>query len=210
MHLELHNQANSLLFFIREHNYIHAYSVYNHFIEQCKTFLNFYFERVVLFEQNNVNYFYKFAEGKVNHNKEITLFTFNIRNMHMINKIWGGYENGDFLVNEVERVIDKVHGMDSDSSVYFKSYNAEFVVMIIGQDYSTNLESFHNLLNTIVTSIPKRGGEFNSDIKISSAFIFFGDKSLEYRHHLKQIVFQAIAESKTSENKPLICDQEKN
>jgi len=207
MHMELHNSASSLLFFLNEKDYINSYSLYNHFIDQCKTFLNFYFERIVLFEQNSENYFYKYAQDKISNDKEVTFFTINIRNMNMINKIWG-YENGDFLVNEVERIVDKLHGMDSENSVYIKTYNAEFIIIIIGRNYSENLESFHSLLYEITNSIPKRG-EFNSDVKISSAFLPFGDKSSEYVGHIKEIVHQAISVSKTSANTPMICDNKR-
>jgi len=206
MHLELHNTANSLLYFMEEKNYVQAHYVYNDFVEQCKSFMNYYFERVVLFTQNNENYFYRFASKKASNNKNMTIFTFNIRNMNMINKVWG-HDNGDFLVHEVERKIDKLHGMNSNNSVYIKTNNAEFIVLILNQNEETSKKLFDEMLIAINKSIPVRG-EFNSDLKISSAYIPLGEKASEYISHLKEIINQAITQSKTSDNIPLICNHQ--
>jgi len=204
MHIELHNTANSLFYFIKEKNYVQSYFVYSDFVEQCKSFMNFYFERMVLFEQNKENYFYRFARQKVSYGKKITLFTFNIRNMQMINKVWG-HENGDFLVNEVERIIDRFHGMNSDNSVFIKTQNAEFIVMMINSDYSESRSNFDNIVS-MLTGRVRRRGEFTSDMKISSSFIPLGDDSGKYINHLKEIIIQAVAKSKLNETEPLICD----
>lgn len=204
MHFELHNTASSMFYFLDEKNYIQAYFIYSDFIDQCKSFMNYYFERVVLFEQNNENYFYKFAQNKVQSRKPITLFTFNIRNMQMINKVWG-HENGDFLVNEAQRIIDKRHGMTSPHSVFIKTSSAEFLVLLLNLDDNEAMAEFEDLHYNLVHSMPRRG-EFNSDYKISSAFLPLGNLSSECSDHLKELIKQTVEASKNSDNKPLICD----
>jgi EAL domain-containing protein (putative c-di-GMP-specific phosphodiesterase class I)/GGDEF domain-containing protein len=204
MHVELHNTANSLLYFMDEKSYAQAYFVYNDFVEQCKSFLNFYFERVVLFEQNNRNYFYKFIKKKVEYGRQVTVFTFNIRNMQMINKIWG-LEVGDHIVNQIERLIDKQHGMNSENSVYIKTKNAEFIIVMINHPISKALEDFNNM-NAIIERFLLKQEDYISDVRISSAFIPFGDQSFHHIEHLKQIVHQAVSLSKNNDNKPLICN----
>jgi len=204
MHVELHNTANSLLYFIDEKSYAQAYFVYNDFVEQCKSFLNFYFERVVLFEQNNRNYFYKFIKKKVGKGRQVTVFTFNIRNMQMINKIWG-LEVGDHIVNQIERLVDIQHGMNSDNSVYIKTKNAEFVIVMINRSTSDALDDF-NKMNAIIDRFLLQQEDYISDVKISSAFIPFGEQSFHHIEHLKQIVHQAISLSKSNDSNPLICN----
>ena len=204
MHVELHNTANSLLYFIDEKSYAQAYFVYNDFVEQCKSFLNFYFERVVLFEQNNRNYFYKFIKKKVGKGRQVTVFTFNIRNMQMINKIWG-LEVGDHIVNQIERLVDIQHGMNSDNSVYIKTKNAEFVIVMINRSMSDALDDF-NKMDAIIDRFLLQQEDYISDVKISSAFIPFGEQSFHHIEHLKQIVHQAISLSKSNDSNPLICN----
>jgi len=206
MHFELHNTANSLVYFLEDKNYVQSHYVYNDFVEQCKSFLNFYFERVVLFEQNNENYFYEFARRKAFNNRELTFCTFNIRNMQMINKVWGN-ENGDYIVNEVERIIDKEHGMNSDNSVFIKTQNAEFIVMLIDTEEETAKDQFGRMVKMVTTSIPERG-EFHSDMKVSSAFLPFSKNTVDYINHIKPFITQAIAMANANENIPLFCNSE--
>jgi EAL domain-containing protein (putative c-di-GMP-specific phosphodiesterase class I)/GGDEF domain-containing protein/truncated hemoglobin YjbI len=207
MHLEMHSTAKSLLYFIERSNYIQAYYVYNDFIDQCKTFMNFYFERVVLFEQNNENYFYKFVSQKADNNRNITLFTFNIRNMSIINKVWG-YANGDYIVNEVERKIDRRHGMNSDKSAFIKTKNAEFIVVLLDTDFDTAQKEFNELVK-ILTSLSPARGEFISDMRVSSAFLPLGNSASQFMSlHLPQLTAQAIEYSKKNENIPVICSDD--
>ena len=205
-HLELHNTANSLLYFIEKEDYIQSYVVYNEFVEQCKSFLNFYFERLVLFEQNNENYFYSFAEEKISSGTEISIFTFNIRNMQMINRVWG-LDNGDFIVNEVERLIDKKHGMNSEDSVFIKTKNAEFIVMLLNNSKEDTVRRFKNLSEELKNDIPVKG-EFSADIKISCSCIPLGSYSKCVADYLKVFTQQAINHSKTDDNLPIMCSKE--
>jgi len=204
MHVELHNIANSLLYFLEEKSYSQAYFVYNDFIDECKNFLNFYFERVVLFEQNNQNYFYEYIQKKIDNGRNVTIFTFNIRNMQMINKIWG-LETGDFIVNEIERLIDKKHGMNSDKSVFIKTQNAEFIIAMLNEPNEKTIEEFNNVNNTIERFLINQE-ESIADVKISSSLIPFANQAVHNRKHLRQIVQQAITLSKNNEHLPLICN----
>lgn len=206
MHFDLHNTVSSMFYFIDERNFVQTYYIYTDFVEQCKSFMNYYFERVVLFEQNKENYFYKFASDKIEGGRRVTLFTFNIRNMQLINKVWG-HDNGDFLVNEVQRIIDKKHGMISKHSVFIKTDSAEFIVLLINQDDVSSIKEFEDLVYSLKHSLPVRG-EFNSDYKISSAFLPLGDLSAVFNPHLKLLVKQAVEASKLNDTKPLICTPE--
>lgn len=203
MHTEMHNTANSLMYFIDIKQYTQAYFIYSDLVDQCKSFMNYYLERIVLFEQNKEHYFYKYAADNISNGKEIAIFTFNLRNMQVINRVWG-YDYGDFLVTEAERVIDRHHGMDSRGSVFIKTKNAEFLVMIIAPDKSEILSEFDDLLLELSNSLRVRG-DFNTEMKISSSFIQLGSDAAKYMRNLKEIVRQAIASSKDKENKPLIC-----
>jgi GGDEF domain-containing protein len=206
MHFELHNLASSLLFFMEQKNYTQAYFVYNEFVDQCRNFLNYYFERVVLFEQNKQNYFYQFAKEKIENGKQLTLFTFNIRNMQMINKIWG-LDTGDHIVNEVERLVDRQHGMNSESSVFIKTKNAEFIVMVIDKPDKETLEMFHQLISTIEAFLTSKDSSL-SDVHISSAYLPLGEHSVDHSNNLKAIVTEAIVMSKTKDSEPLTCNIE--
>jgi EAL domain-containing protein (putative c-di-GMP-specific phosphodiesterase class I) len=123
--------------------------------------------------------------------------------MSIINKVWGN-ENGDYLLNEFEKHIDRLHGMESDNSVFIKTHNAEFLVANFTNEKGGSAEYDETLKK--LKSINYKRGEFQPEVRIASSSISFSPDNPLQSEFVKLVVNRSIKESKENNNESLRCD----
>jgi len=201
MHEELHNIANSLFYFIGKKDYMQSFYLYTDFADHCNKFLGYFFERIILFEQNKESYFYNCVSSKLKNGKSVNLYTFNIRNLGIVNKVWGS-DYGDFVLDEMEAVIDRLHGMESSNSIFIKTLNADYLIANISEDGS--MDNFHNTIDRL-KKINFQRDEFKTEVKTACSFLKLQPGKIDDPDKLKLLVNKAIAESKRKNDTTWLC-----
>ncbi|WP_022849659.1 EAL domain-containing protein [Limisalsivibrio acetivorans] len=193
MHTGLHSTANSLFYFYDNQDYNKTYLLYCDLLEQCNSLLSFFYERILLFEQNKKNILLSLVEDKLSEGEDISLICLNVRNMAVINDVWG-QENGDFVLNEVESVVDKIYGIYNENATYIRTSEGLFYIAVFAPrtEAQDSFERFAGLIDGM--SVTKELLEIN--LRFICVFLPLSDSDSDYKGNLAYLTKQLLNKCK--------------
>ncbi len=200
IHKTLHMYAKSLIFYLKDKEYVEAYFAYNNTINTSFKMLDFLNNVYFHFIRERKNIFLDKVIKK-NLKENTFLIIINVLNLGTINRFYGE-DIGDKVISVIEEKLSSI--LDFSSSSFIKGYSGEFYILL--KEKPEKLYSFSEFLKKELEKITVRGEHI--DLKFGVSVSLLELRNIKDKKDLLRLIDFTVEQSKNTLSKISIFKEE--
>ncbi len=191
-HSKIINQSKVLYLKLVEHDYIHAYILYNETQVAIKQLISLLVTLYYNYETNKIGNFFNFLEIACISNNQIYLTLLNVQGMKRINAL-KGEKFGDQVLRRIEQELRQLVDSDREHFVYVQGLDGEFYLLSMSKE----AKDVKNILDQLAEQlqIPQSGTD---KIQFKSITVFLN----LFDSHSPEVFRKVIVEMQCQADNP--------
>ncbi len=156
IHAQIMRQSKVLYLKLVEHDYLHAYILYNEVQVAVKQLVSLLVTLYYNYETNKIGNFFNFLEIACAFNNRVYLTLLNIQGMKRINAL-KGEKAGDHTLERVDQNLRELVNTNKEDFVYVQGLDGEFYILSISKELDEIKKTLTQLTDELQTPQPKTG-----------------------------------------------------
>ena len=200
LHKDLHMYAKSLIFYIKDREYVEAYFAYNNIINASFKLLDYLNNTYTYFFKNKKSIFVEHIL-KETKKKNMYLVVINVLNLGTINRFYGE-EIGDKIIDIIDSKLAEI--INYKNASFIKGYSGEFYILL--EKPPEKMYQYAEYLKKEIEQITVRRENFDLKFGVSVSLIELSN--IKNKKELMKIIDYSVEKSKSSLPKIFILKQE--